>query len=100
MKRLLIKLSGEVFPGANSSRKFSLELIQDIIEQIKEISSKYHVGLVIGGGNFFRGSINNDHLKLEKTTAHNIGMLSTIVNGIILNDLIPRSLRRRALWSA
>lgn len=83
MERLLIKISGELF-----SHK---ELVKNIAKQIKILSKKHKIGLVVGGGNFFRGSIDKEKIGLKATSAHNIGMLSTIVNGIILKDLLAQT---------
>lgn len=95
MKRLVIKLSGELFSynremaaKACSAPVLNSKLVKDIIDQIKSIAKQHQVGLVIGGGNFFRGAISNHKLGLTKTTAHNIGMLSTFVNGIVLKELL------------
>jgi uridylate kinase len=80
MKKLLIKISGELF---------SSSILAGVITQIKSISAENKVTLVVGGGNFFRGS--RDNGQLANCSAHDIGMLSTIVNSIILRDLLTKA---------
>ncbi|MBU1008177.1 uridine monophosphate kinase [Candidatus Dependentiae bacterium] len=104
MKVLLIKLTGELFSyereGQKQSPSLKIKQINNIIQQIKTLNAQHHVGLVIGGGNFFRGAITNHSLGLEKTSAHNVGMLSTIVNGVVLQDLLSQANVPSSLLSA
>jgi uridylate kinase len=97
MKTLLIKISGELFSYRPALDK---ELVKNIINQLKLLSSKHRIGLVIGGGNFFRGAQDNNTLGLEPVSAHNIGMLSTIVNGVVLQDLLTQENLPSVLLSA
>jgi uridylate kinase len=80
--KILIKLSGELLSEKNK------DSVKNIIKQIKNISANNEIGIVVGGGNFFRGARDNKSLNLKKESAHKIGMLSTIVNGIILHDML------------
>jgi len=82
MNPLLIKISGELFSNESS--------INTIIAQIKALTNKQKVGIVIGGGNFFRGASDKSKLGLTASSADMIGMLSTMVNGIMLNDLLAQ----------
>jgi uridylate kinase len=97
MKTLLIKISGELFSYRPTLDK---ELVKNIINQLKLLSSQHRIGLVIGGGNFFRGAQDNNTLGLEPVSAHNIGMLSTIVNGVVLQDLLTQENLPSVLLSA
>lgn len=94
MKTLLIKVSGELFSyhrdDKSTTPSLDNQLIANVIKQIKTLSAQHRVGLVIGGGNFFRGVKNNLSLGLQQTAAHNVGMLSTIVNGVVLQDLLTQ----------
>lgn len=76
---ILLKLSGTLF--ANK------EALSSVIAQIKTLSTSRSFGVVIGGGNFFRGSQQGKHLGLRQTTADAVGMLATNMNGLILRDL-------------
>lgn len=88
--RILLKLTGNVLDikeGGSSSR----DLINTIIEQLKELSEQFQFGIVIGGGNFFRGSIQGRQLGMTEWAAHTTGMMATIMNSIILKDLFTQS---------
>lgn len=85
-KRVLIKLSGEALSGKD---KFgiSYDRIEKVIEQIKTIRELgVEVGIVIGGGNFWRGR--NAPKKMDRTTADHMGMLATIINALALQDAL------------
>ena len=92
MKSLVIKLSGELFSNVDATK--------NVVNQIKIVAKDCHLALVVGGGNFFRGAINNNELKLNQESAHNIGMLSTIVNGIILKDYLSQASVESTILSA
>lgn len=84
-KRILLKLSGEALMG---DQKFGvdLEACRQIALQVKQISELgVQVGVVIGGGNIFRGVRGTDS-GMERTPADHIGMLATIINGISLQQ--------------
>ena len=99
MDAILIKLSGELFskdPSPNGEGFF----IKKIIPQIKELKNKYKIGFVIGGGNIFRGSLQGKTLGLSQTSAHVAGMVATITNGIILQDMLQQENIPVTLFSA
>ncbi|XBC37862.1 MAG: UMP kinase [Buchnera aphidicola (Meitanaphis elongallis)] len=88
-KRVLIKLSGESLQGNN---KFGVDIneLNRIVKEIKDIVDLgIQVGIVIGGGNIFRGKklIN---FGINKIVSDSVGMLSTIINGLILCDAMNR----------
>lgn len=85
-KKVLLKLSGEVLRG---KQEFGID--QDALKYfVSEIKSAYDkgitIGIVIGGGNFIRGSQFNKDSIIPKTEADYMGMLSTIINGIALRN--------------
>lgn len=94
MKSVLIKLSGELFKTPSSDANVSddacmnISFVRDIVAQIKKLTLTHRVGIVIGGGNFFRGRNEGRQLKLQQTTADSVGMLATAMNGIILQDFM------------
>ncbi len=95
-KIVLLKLTGTILIDP-VTKSFTRVFIDKIIEQIKSLRSTYQFGIVIGGGNIFRGSRNNGELKLRNSIAHTVGMVGTTINGLILYDLfaqqqIPTSL--------
>lgn len=84
-KRVLLKLSGEALMG---DQKFGvdLEACRQIALQVKQIGELgVQVGVVIGGGNIFRG-VRGTVSGMERTPADHIGMLATIINGISLQQ--------------
>jgi len=83
LKPILLKLSGTLF--ANK------EALLSVIAQIKTLHTSRSFGIVIGGGNFFRGSQHGKHLGLKQVTADAVGMLATNMNGLILRDLCEAS---------
>ena len=88
MQSVLIKLSGEIFSDSNG--QLSAEAAHQLIAQIKKIIPTHHVSIVIGGGNFFRGSIQGRLLGLRATAAHYIGMHATVLNGLALQELMAQ----------
>ena len=85
-KRILLKLSGEQLQG-NKSSGFDPERARWIAEQIKPVvSSGTDVVIMVGGGNYVRG---NEIAGggIQPVSAHNIGMLSTMMNAIALGDV-------------
>lgn len=84
-KRVLLKLSGEALAGANGFGidAYTLGEICDSIKKVVDMGTE--VGIVVGGGNFWRG---RQALQMERTTADYMGMLATIMNGQALQDAL------------
>lgn len=86
-KRILLKLSGEALAG---DQRFGLnhEVIAGVVDQIVKIHDMgVQVGLVIGGGNFWRG---RQGTNMERTTADQMGMLATVMNSLAMMDAIEQ----------
>ena len=84
LKRVILKLSGEALSGSKG-QGYDDELIEDIAKQVKAIIEKgIDVGVVIGGGNYWRGRSNNN---IDRTKADQIGMLATIMNCIYVSEI-------------
>lgn len=82
-KRVLLKLSGEAISASNFP--FSVEILNDIARQIKEISEMgISVGVVIGGGNICRGRM-FEELGFERVQADYAGMMATVINALMLS---------------
>ena len=88
-KRILLKLTGEAFLTADK-RTLCPDTIQSIIKQIKQLMPEYLFGIVVGGGNFFRGNDEGQLLGMTPSSAHQVGILATMLNGIILKDLLSQ----------
>ena len=98
-KRILLKLSGEALMG-NSQSMFDKPTIDAVISQIKQILDLgVKIGIVIGGGNIFRG-VNGGELGLERANADSIGMLATVMNGIALKDFLANAGIKSKIYSA
>jgi uridylate kinase len=84
-KRILLKLSGEALMG-DLPYGIDYPVLQTISEEIKEVVGfGVQVGLVIGGGNIFRG-IQTESKYIERNTADYIGMLATVMNSLALQS--------------
>ena len=86
-KRVLLKLSGEALAG---DKKVGIdeETINNVCDAIKSIYDLgVDVGIVVGGGNFWRGKYGQN---IEKTTSDYMGMLATTMNGLALKDAIEK----------
>lgn len=84
-KRVLIKISGEALRGESEYGVNDAEL-QKTARQLKAISDAgVEVGVVVGGGNFFRGRTGGS---IDKATADYMGMLATVMNGLALQDAL------------
>ena len=83
IKRVILKLSGEAL--AKKEGGYNDELIENIANQVKTIADKgTDVGVVIGGGNYWRGRSNDN---IDRTKADQIGMLATIMNCIYVSEI-------------
>ena len=84
MKRILLKLSGEALAGQKHTG-FDDEVIRGVASQVKAITSEgIEVGIVIGGGNFWRGRSSDS---IDRTKADQIGMLATVMNCIYVSEI-------------
>lgn len=85
-KNLLIKLSGESLMGEiETVSKDKTREIAKLIKEVKDLG--YNVGIVIGGGNFFRGRSNKD---MEALFVDTMGMLGTTINALGLADAFKK----------
>ena len=84
MKRILLKLSGEALAG-EKHHGFDEATVTVVAKQVKELVDKgVQVGIVIGGGNFWRGRTSET---IDRTKADQIGMLATIMNSIYVSEI-------------
>jgi len=88
-KKILLKITGEVL-AKPESKQLDPTIVIDLAQQIKELSDSHYIGIVIGGGNFFRGSRQGAELGLTPAVGHQIGMLATMMNGLIVKDLFEQ----------
>ena len=84
-KRILLKLSGEALAGP-AGKGFDEPTVRKVAEQIKEIVNRgTQVGVVIGGGNFWRGRSSEN---MDRATADYMGMLATVMNALALQSAL------------
>ena len=84
MKRILLKLSGEALAGEKKTG-FDEGTVRKVALQIKQLTeNNIQVGVVIGGGNFWRGRTSEN---IDRTKADQIGMLATIMNCISVSEI-------------
>ena len=84
MQRILLKLSGEALAGEKKTG-FDEATVTAVAKQVKEIvDSGIQVGIVIGGGNFWRGRTSET---IDRTKADQIGMLATVMNCIYVSEI-------------
>ncbi len=86
-KRIILKLSGEALSGEKDGVAFDNEIIGGIVKQIKTVlEGGTEIGLIIGGGNFWRGRSADS--KMDRTKADQVGMLATVMNAIYVADFL------------
>lgn len=87
--RIIIKLSGASFSKSNNNIIEST-FINDISKQLVQIAKKKQVGIVIGGGNIWRGNLGKN-LNMDQNIADSMGMLATTMNAIALSNAIKNN---------
>ena len=84
-KRILLKLSGEVLAG-KEGHGINFDTVSDVCKHVKKCSEMgVQIGLVVGGGNFWRGRSSGN---MDRTRADHIGMLATVMNSLALADAL------------
>ncbi|MFR8170949.1 MAG: UMP kinase [Marvinbryantia sp.] len=84
MKRVLLKLSGEALAGEKHTG-FDEPTVVGVAKQVKQlVDAGTEVGVVIGGGNFWRGRSSEN---IDRTKADQIGMLATVMNCIYVSEI-------------
>jgi uridylate kinase len=88
-QRILLKLSGEVMAGQGS---FGVDpaRVNALAEEVAEVArAGVQIGLVVGGGNFFRG-VAAAAQHMDRVTADHMGMLATVINALALQDSLEK----------
>src|SRR6267143_3795052 len=87
--RIVLKLSGESFQG---SQGFGIdaETVHSIAREVKQVSDLgVQMAIIVGGGNIFRGT-RQKSLSIDRATGDYMGMLSTVINGLALQDALEK----------
>ncbi len=86
-KRIVLKLSGEALAGSEKTG-IDNEVIKSIAKRVKTVTEMgVEVGIVVGGGNFWRG---RDSLNIQRATSDYMGMLGTVMNALALQDALEK----------
>jgi len=84
---ILIKITGTLFHNRQTNALTRI-YADNVAQQLKQLQNNYTIGIVIGGGSFFRGSEHNTQLHIRPATAHSVGMLATSMSSLILYDIL------------
>jgi len=89
-QRIVLKLSGEVLAGGSA---FGIDpaRVKSLSEEIAEVAATgVQIGLVVGGGNFFRG-VSAAAMNMDRVAADHMGMLATVINALALQDSLEKA---------
>ncbi len=88
-KRILLKLSGEVLAGG-AAFGINPDKVKALASEVSEVAAKgVQIGVVVGGGNIFRG-VAAAAQKMDRVTADHMGMLATVINSLALSDALEQ----------
>lgn len=90
-KRLILKLSGEVLKSKETGDTIDPKILYNLCTELKVVHDMgVEVGLVVGGGNIFRGLSGSKGSGIDRTTGDFMGMLATVINGMALMDCLEK----------
>ncbi|MDO4607158.1 MAG: UMP kinase [Bowdeniella nasicola] len=97
-RRVLLKLSGEVFGGGQIG--LDADILQDVARQIHTVAEEgVQIAVVVGGGNFFRGADLSER-GFDRARADYMGMLGTVINALALQDFLEQAGTRTRVQTA
>lgn len=98
-KRVLLKLSGEALAG-DKGYGIDNEVLERIAKEVKTVHSQgVQIGIVIGGGNIFRG-VSAAAVGMDRVSADYMGMLATVINSLAMQDALERQNIKTRVMSA
>lgn len=90
-KRILLKLSGEILRNKDTAQSIDSEVLSEMAVRVRElVENGVEVGIVIGGGNIFRG-LSGQAKGIDRTSGDYMGMLATIINSIALQNALEKN---------
>ncbi|MCC5840694.1 MAG: UMP kinase [Opitutales bacterium] len=90
-RRIVLKLSGEALSSRETGETIDGEILQTVAKEVKAVHEMgVEVGLVVGGGNIFRGLSGAEIRGVARTTGDYMGMLATIINGMAMMDCLEK----------
>jgi len=100
MSRVLLKLSGESFADPNTNFGIEPKVIERIASEITAANNEnIQIGVVVGGGNFFRG-VQESAKNMAQANADYMGMLATVINAVALKDALDKNGTQTRVQSA
>ena len=88
-KNIMLKISGESLAG-NNEQGFDFDILKDLAENIKKLCDKnIQISIVLGGGNFIRGSSFSNGV-VDRVTSDYMGMLGTVINSLALQSNLEK----------
>jgi len=91
MRRVVLKLSGEAFADPATRYGIDPTIVARVAEEIALVQSEgYEIGVVVGGGNIFRG-VSTAAGGMDRANADYMGMLATVINALALRDALERA---------
>jgi uridylate kinase len=98
-KRILLKFSGEALMG-DGDFGLDAQTLKSVVSQVKSLRDLgVEVGIVVGGGNIFRGAQIQDS-GIQRTTGDHMGMMATVINALALRDVIESQGMKSQVLSA
>lgn len=99
-KRVLLKISGEALQSSNHTSPIDSETVDRIATELSALNKKgTQIGVVVGAGNFFRG-VSHTQLGIDRVTTDQMGMVSTVLNALVLRSAIERAGSKATIFSA
>jgi uridylate kinase len=90
-RRIILKISGEVLRSQETGESIDGDILHAICAAIREVHELgVEIGLVVGGGNIFRGISGAEQRGVDRTTGDYMGMLATVINGLALMDCLEK----------
>jgi uridylate kinase len=90
-KRIMLKLSGEVFGNREHGHSLDAEVLAKVAAQLVEVSKMgVQISMVVGGGNIFRG-LAGEHAGIKRTQGDYMGMLATVINALALQSALEKA---------
>ena len=87
---MILKISGEVLGSRSEGEPIHAESLERVCSEVKAVADLgTQVGLVVGGGNIFRG-LRGAKKGIDRTTGDSMGMLATVINGLALMDCLEK----------
>lgn len=90
-RRIVLKLSGEALCGEEGGFGIRMETLQQIAEELSELQrAGVQIGVVVGGGNIFRG-LKGASAGMDRSQSDYMGMLATVINSLALQDAVEKT---------